>query len=82
MKGGPLFPNVTESTGRCRAYPDGGGARQSDDFVGSVHHVYKATIVVVKPAAVHDGGDDIGCGVVGQAGRVEWFPCGVDTRAA
>lgn len=58
-----------------------GGADQSDDLVDPVHHVHKARVVVVEPAPVHDGGDDVGGGVVGQAGRIKGFSCGVDTRS-
>lgn len=65
-----------------KVYLDGGGADQSDDLVDPSDHVYKARIVVFKPAPVHDGGDDVGGCVVGQAGRVKGFSCGVDTGSA
>lgn len=61
---------------------DGGGANHSDGLVDPADHVYKAGVVVVEPAPVHDGGDDVGGGVVGQPGRVKGFSCGVDTRSA
>lgn len=64
-----------------KVYLDGGSAHQFDDLINPADQVYKARIVVVKPAPVHDGGDDVGGGVVGQAGRVKGFTCGVDTRS-
>lgn len=64
-----------------KVYLDGGGAGQSDDVVDPVDHVYKARVVVLEPAPVHDGGDDVGGGVVGQAGRIKGFSCSVDTRS-
>lgn len=33
-------------------------------LIGSSHHWYEAGITVFKPASIHNGGDDVGCGQV------------------
>ena len=60
---------------KYEAHLDWCRAHNAYAFVGSSHHVFELGVVVFKPAAVHNSGDDIGCCMIYRDCCIKWVPC-------